>query len=85
MVGEPAYEVGALLRNPIPQILSEPQPRQILTRRVDQLAEELGFDRQRILAWSFAQAVLAAWWSYEDHGRYGRAFIACAEHLREIE
>jgi len=41
LVGEPAYEVGALLRNPYPQILQEPQVEDILARRADQLAEEL--------------------------------------------
>ena len=48
LVGEPAYEVGALLRNPMPGLLTLPQPERILTRRVDQLAEELGFERGRV-------------------------------------
>jgi streptomycin 6-kinase len=30
LIGEPAYEVGALLRNPMPEILQEPQPGRIL-------------------------------------------------------
>jgi streptomycin 6-kinase len=41
----------------------------------------LGFDRQRLVGWSIAQAVLSAWWSYEDHGRVGQAAIVCAESL----
>jgi len=81
LVGEPAYEVGALLRNPIPQLLVEPQPERVLARRVYQLAEELGFDRERLLGWGVAQAVLAAWWSYEDHGHGWEWGIACAELL----
>jgi streptomycin 6-kinase len=68
LVGEPAYEVGALLRNPIPRIYSMPNLKQVLKRRVDQLADELGFDRQRLIGWGIAQAVLSSWWSYEDHG-----------------
>ena len=64
--GEPAYEVGAWLRNPFPAILAEPFPHRIISRRVDQLSEQLGFDRERLLAWGLAQAVLAAWWSYTD-------------------
>ena len=47
VVGEPVYETGALLRNPWPDLLSLPDPGRILARRVDQLAEELGFDRAR--------------------------------------
>ena len=64
VVGEREYEVGALLRNPDIDRLTVP----ILARRVDQLAGELGFDRQRVIGWGLAQAVLSAWWVYEDHG-----------------
>lgn len=81
VVGEPAYEVGALLRNPLPRLLTEPQPARVLARRVDQLAEELGFDRERIAGWGLAQAVLSAWWSFEDHGHGWEPAIACAEIL----
>ena len=85
LVGEPAYEVGAILRNPMPELLTRPQPGHILARRVDQLAEELGFERARVLGWGLAQAVLAAWWSYEDHGHGWERWIACAELLSALE
>jgi len=85
LVGEPAYEVGALLRNPMPQLLAEPRPGRILARRLDQLAEELGFDRARLLGWGVAQAVLSAWWSLEDHGHGWEPGIACAEILAALE
>ena len=85
VVGEPAYEVGILLRNPMPELLAQPQPEHILARRVDQLSEELGFERVRVLRWGLAQAVLAAWWAYEDHGRGWEQWIACAQLLSVIE
>ncbi|MDE3087859.1 MAG: phosphotransferase [Chloroflexota bacterium] len=85
VVGEPAYEVGALLRNPMPQLLAAPEPGRILARRVDQLAEELGFDRARIVGWGMAQAVLSAWWSFEDHGHGWEPAIRCAELLAEVK
>jgi len=81
LVGEPAYEVGALLRNQLPQDLKTPQASRILRRRIDQFAEELGFDRQRLCAWGLAQAVLSAWWSIEDHGYGWEEAMACAELL----
>jgi streptomycin 6-kinase len=81
VVGEPAYEVGALLRNPMPQILDQPDVKGIMARRVDQLAEELGFDRKRLVGWGVAQAVLSAWWMLEDHGHGWEMGIACAEHI----
>ena len=81
VTGEPEYEVGALLRNPMPQLLAMPHPEHVLARRMDILAESLGFDRGRLRAWGLAQAVLAAWWSIEDHGQGWETWIACAELL----
>jgi streptomycin 6-kinase len=81
VIGEPAYEVGALLRNPFPSLLSMPRPQRILGRRLDQLCSELGFDRQRLLDWSLAQAVLSAWWCLEDNVPCWEGMIACAELL----
>jgi len=83
IVGEPAYEVGALLRNISCRQLQQPQPRQIPARRAYILAEELGFERTRLLAWGLAQAVLAAWWCIEDHAQGWEAFIHSAELIDE--
>jgi streptomycin 6-kinase len=81
VIGEPAYETGALLRNPRPRLLAFPDPLRVTRRRVDQLAEELGVERERIRGWGLAQAVLSAWWSIED-GDMGWEFaIAVAELL----
>jgi streptomycin 6-kinase len=66
VVGEREYEVGALLRNPWPALLDEPRPGRILERRSTQLAEALGFDLERVRAWAYVQAVLAAAWCVED-------------------
>lgn len=38
-----------------------------MSRRLDQFADLLALDRTRIAAWAFAQAILSAWWSLEDH------------------
>jgi len=84
VVGEPAYEVGALLRNPIPGLLAELAPGRVLVRRVDQLTEELGFDKERIVGWGLAQAVLSAWWNFEDLGYGWEWGIACARLLVEL-
>jgi streptomycin 6-kinase len=84
IVGEPSYEVGALLRNPWPQLLDMPQPGRILAQRVDQLAAELGFDRARIVGWGVAQAVLSAWWCLEDGYMGWEYAIGCAELLAAL-
>lgn len=81
VVGEPAYEVGALLRNPPPWHTPNELVR-IMARRVDLLTEALGFERERVAGWGLAQAVLSAWWSYKDHGHGWEEAIACAQALR---
>lgn len=85
VVGEPAYEVGALLRNPL-DLPEWPDLRRTLARRVDQLSEALGLDRRRVLGWATAQAVLSAWWMYEDGGQNEgvRRWVAVAEVLAAV-
>jgi streptomycin 6-kinase len=84
IVGEPAYEVGALMRNRLPEPLAGPDASRFLARRLDQLAEELGLDRSRLHGWTLAQAVLSAWWSIEDHGYGWEPAIALAQLLSDM-
>ncbi|MDT5273018.1 MAG: streptomycin 6-kinase [Acidobacteriota bacterium] len=79
LVAEPAYEVGALLRNPLPQLLNMPQPVRVTERRIAQLSEELGVERARVRGWGLAQAVLSEWWSIEDTEELGEFDFATAE------
>ena len=84
LIGEPAYETGALLRNFLPELLEQPDPKQILARRVDQLARILHFDGVRIRGWGLSQAVLSAWWGIEDSGQLGEGSLTCAKLLSEM-
>ncbi len=84
MAGEPAYEVGAFLRNPFPAFPARPDAGRLLARRVDQFAERLDLDRGRLIGYGIAQAVLSAWWSVEDHGRGWEPAIRIAELLAEL-
>ena len=79
LVAEPAYEVGALLRNPLPQLLRWPNPIHVTERRIAQLSEELGFERARVRGWGLAQAVLSECWTIEDEGELGKYGYAVAE------
>jgi len=81
LAGEPAYDVGALLRNPEARLYTDPHVQQ---RRVDVLHEELDLEKDRILGWGMAQAVLSAWWSLEDSGTEWQSQCACAEVLSGI-
>ena len=78
VVGEAAYDTGALLRNPVADIYHYSH---VLERRIAILAEELELDRQRITGWGIAQAVLSAWWRYEDHGSGWESALMLAETL----
>jgi streptomycin 6-kinase len=84
VIGEPAYETGALLRNPMPGIARRPDARHILDRRVDLLAERLGFDRQRLIGWGFAQAVLSAAWDIDESLFGWEGWITVAEVLARL-
>jgi streptomycin 6-kinase len=80
VVGEPAYDTAALLHNPV-ELLDAPRPRKVLERRIALLSEELGFDRERVRDWGIAQAVLAAYWGWEDGGRVWEEALVFAELL----
>src|SRR2546422_1420934 len=65
VVGELEYEIGAVLRNPFerPELFLS---RATIERRLKAFANKLNLDFERMLAWSFAQAVLSALWEIED-------------------
>jgi streptomycin 6-kinase len=65
VVGEPAYEVGAALRNPYerPDLFTSAAA---IERRVKVFERVLRLDAGRMLAWTFAQAVLSLVWAAED-------------------
>lgn len=66
VIGEREYEICALMRNPGPQLFTAMNTEQVILRRLDQIVEYTGFDRERILLWSIVNAVLTAWWCIED-------------------
>lgn len=66
VLGEPAYECGAYIRNPIEQLIKEENPTALLKRRIELFATHMNVDYQRIKDWSYVQAVLAACWSNNE-------------------
>jgi streptomycin 6-kinase len=83
VIGEPAFDTGALLYNPV-ELLDAPQPGKVLEQRIDQLAEELNLDRARVHGWGLSRAVLAAYWGWEDSGQVWQEALAFAELLAAI-
>lgn len=84
IIGPREYEVGALLRNPIPDIISNRDTKAVLARRIDILSEILHYDRKEIIAWGFAQAVLASVWSIDMKSQEWHLFLKCAETLFDL-
>ncbi len=68
VVGDPAAEAACWLRNPMPELLGRPDLERRLARRLDILADESGLDRDRMLGWGAALALLSACWNLEDFG-----------------
>lgn len=66
VIGEPAYEVGAYIRNPMPILLLQPDPALLIIRRLELFSQHLGCNKQRLTEWSYVQAVLAACWATRD-------------------
>jgi len=64
IIGDPGYEVGALLFNPDPDDRDEALTA-LVPSRVEQLAEELAMPVERVVAWGFVKAVLSDVWSAE--------------------
>jgi streptomycin 6-kinase len=82
VVGEPAYEAGAWVRNPFPDLLKWSNVKRVIGRRIEQLSNALGVNRERIQGWSLYQAVLSAWWSFEDGDPNWEAWIEVAKLIK---
>lgn len=52
LVGDPAFEAVAFLRNPLQKLKEIPNFLELTQERLDYLFNELGFDRRRMILWS---------------------------------
>jgi streptomycin 6-kinase len=75
ILGEPAYETGAMLRNPMtrPAFCAEPAT---IERRARQICERLGYPYERVIGWCFAQWVLSDLWAIEDGLPFAPSWLA---------
>ena len=85
-IGEPAYEVAAFIRNPIPELLNYDDTQNIIHNRVTRFAELLELPSQRILDWCFVQAVLSWVWAIEDDcdDTYSKNFTEFFERYTDV-
>ncbi len=81
VIGDPAYDAGAYLYNPIAENVAA---QNLVARRIDQFSEALSIDRQRLIAWGIVQAVLSAVWSYQDHDEVLSPTLLIADQLTKL-
>ncbi len=84
IIGEPAYDVGAFIRNPMPEILSYYQASEVIRHRILLFSRLLRLEPDRLKDWSFVQAVLAAAWALEDSCSW-QPWIRCAAIIDTIK
>lgn len=60
LVGEPAYEIGAFLRNPLHRMVQHQSILELTKERLRIISQQLDLPRDRLAGWGFSQAVLAA-------------------------
>ena len=83
VIGPAGYEVGPFMMNPWGSFSDGDRFTVRIKRRIDILHEHLGFERERILEWSLAHAVLSAWWGIEDHSGWEYA-VRFAEMVADL-
>lgn len=67
VIGEPAFETAAYIRNPIPDLLSQDNAIDIIKNRIIVMSSKLDIPAKRILDWCFVAAVLSWTWNLEDN------------------
>jgi streptomycin 6-kinase len=84
LVGDPGFETGALMNNPYGRMETWTTPAREFSRRADILAKGLEYPRERILAWSYTQAILSASWEVLAGTVRYRSWLARAEVLATL-
>jgi streptomycin 6-kinase len=77
LVGERAFDVASLLRDRRGELAADPAPVRRIRRRLDQLAEALDLDRERMRRWAVVHAL--AWGLCDDE--WFPELVACARWL----
>jgi streptomycin 6-kinase len=82
-VGDPGYDLSSMLYNPDPADRG-PELMALLPNRLDQLTDESGQPRERVVAWCFVMAVLSEVWACEGGGEPSGRPLDVAAALRPM-
>ncbi len=83
VIGPAGYEIGPFMLNPLNSISDDHQFKVRARRQASIFSERLGFEREKIIMWSTAHAVLSTWWGMEDDSG-GDYALRCAKLFSEI-
>ncbi|RJP48294.1 MAG: hypothetical protein C4586_09415 [Anaerolineaceae bacterium] len=84
VIGPAGYEIGPLMLNPMGSHTDWSRLKLQTERRIRILSERLGWEREKIIKWAAAHAVLSAWWSIED-GMGEEYSIQCAKIFSKLK
>lgn len=79
IVGDIGFEIAVFLNNPRGWILSRPNRKQILDKRIEQFSRAFEIESVELRKWAYAEAVLSAWWTFEGGGADWAKWLACAD------
>lgn len=84
IIGDIGFEISTFLNNPRSWVLKHPNRREILKKRVEMFARSFEIEPNNLRKWAYAEAVLSAWWTFEDNGAGWEKWLACADVWEEI-
>lgn len=75
IVGELELEITTFLMNPVPELLEQNKPEEIILKRINYLAAELNLNKQKILDWLFVKTILCICWAEQDNSYQLKYFL----------
>ncbi|MFI6580504.1 aminoglycoside phosphotransferase family protein [Embleya sp. NPDC050493] len=81
MLGERAFDLGALVRDRMATVVAEPRPQALVRRRVTWLANALDLDAERVRGWALVQALALGLWCMSVEDPVGEDLLSVAEWL----
>ncbi|MGW0660759.1 aminoglycoside phosphotransferase family protein [Streptodolium elevatio] len=81
MLGEPAFDLGPLVRDRLATVVAETRPQAVVRRRVTWLANSLDLDVERVRGWALVQALALGLWCVSVGDPAGEDMLSVAEWL----